>query len=89
MRWHPTDVTLLEYAAGVLSECPRAVLAAHLSVCVRCRAIVAAGEAMGGVLLEEIPPALLSPTLRRRVSAWRNGGPQTNKTAGLDVGSRT
>ena len=70
MRQHPDDVTLLEYAAGALKDRMPATILDHLRNCGRCNALVAIGEALGGALLEAIPPARLSPRLHKHVQTW-------------------
>jgi putative transcriptional regulator len=57
IRHHPAEATLLAYAAGTLPEALGIVLATHLGSCATCRAAVAAAEAVGGALLEALPPA--------------------------------
>lgn len=54
---HPSDVTLLAFAAGTLTEGQRAAVAAHVAGCARCRAYVNAMEHVGGAVLENLPPA--------------------------------
>jgi putative transcriptional regulator len=54
---HPSEETLLRHAAGTLAAGPSLVVAAHLSGCAQCRAAVRLGEAIGGVLLADSPPA--------------------------------
>jgi len=61
IRHHATDETLLRYAAGQLPAGPARVIAVHLSGCPACRARVAAFEAVGGALLQQIDPAPMSP----------------------------
>jgi putative transcriptional regulator len=43
-KHHPSDATLLTYAAGSLGEGLSLVVASHLAFCDECRAAVAAGE---------------------------------------------
>jgi putative transcriptional regulator len=57
---HPSDVSLLAYAAGTLPEALAIVVATHVGRCACCRRTLAACEAVGGVLLDELPPASLS-----------------------------
>ncbi|MGH6971794.1 MAG: ChrR family anti-sigma-E factor, partial [Caulobacteraceae bacterium] len=45
------------------------VLSAHLGACAACRAQVRLAEAVGGVLLEELPPAELAPDALERALA--------------------
>ncbi|MEM7223206.1 MAG: ChrR family anti-sigma-E factor [Pseudomonadota bacterium] len=58
-RHHPSDAQLLGYANGELAEPLALLVATHLALCPRCRAEVARLEALGGLLLEELPPAQL------------------------------
>ena len=57
IRHHPTDDLLLSLATGRLPTVQRLVLDAHLELCATCRARMAALDALGGVLLEELPVA--------------------------------
>lgn len=57
---HPSDETLLRHAAGTLSAGPALVVAVHLEGCAGCRSRLAAFEAVGGVLLQDLPPAGLA-----------------------------
>jgi putative transcriptional regulator len=66
---HPGEATLLAYAAGGLGEGLSLVVASHLSFCPECRANVAAGEAVGGSLLDELAPAELDRGARDRMLA--------------------
>ncbi len=59
---HPTDETLLRYAAGTLAAGPAIVIAAHLTVCPLCRNRLKAFEALGGAVLDETQPTALTPT---------------------------
>lgn len=61
IRHHATDETLLRYAAGQLPAAPARVITVHLSGCPTCRARVAAFEAVGGALLEEMEPVAMAP----------------------------
>ena len=62
MRHHPDDALLLSYASGAAEEAVALVIATHLALCARCRDAVAVMEAVGGNLLEELPPVPLAPT---------------------------
>ncbi|HXV22980.1 MAG TPA: ChrR family anti-sigma-E factor [Alphaproteobacteria bacterium] len=66
---HPSDATLLAYAAGQLSEGLSLVVATHLAWCAGCRESVDVAEVAGGVLLSqgssaECGEALLAKTLQ-------------------------
>jgi putative transcriptional regulator len=60
IRHHPAPETLLAHAAGTLQAGHGVVVAAHLQGCAQCRAELAALEAAGGALLEELPPETLA-----------------------------
>ncbi|QIB33550.1 ChrR family anti-sigma-E factor [Ancylobacter pratisalsi] len=60
-RHHATDETLMRLAAGQLPAGPALVVATHLATCPVCRARLAAFEAVGGALLEEIEPEAMPP----------------------------
>jgi putative transcriptional regulator len=66
---HPSEHLLLDYARGALAGGPAAVVAAHLGACPACRAVVRLGEAVGGELLEDAPPAALAPDALERALA--------------------
>ena len=68
-RHHPSEATILAYAAGALHEGLSLVVASHLAFCPDCRGAVAGGEAIGGNLLDELPPAALADGARDRVLA--------------------
>ena len=59
---HPTDETLMRYAAGTLAPAPAIVVRAHLASCPACRARVGEYEALGGALLEETEATQMSAT---------------------------
>jgi putative transcriptional regulator len=66
---HPSDDTLMAYAAGTLSAGPRLVLSVHLSTCGHCRDAVRAFEAVGGALLDTAPPAAMADDALERLLA--------------------
>lgn len=77
-RFHASDDLLLEYAAGSLSEPAALLVATHLALCPECRRKVWEYEAVGGALLQELPPAALQPdALERALSAIDLAGPDT------------
>jgi putative transcriptional regulator len=91
---HPEQDLLLAYAGGATDEATGLILATHLAFCADCRATVALAERVGGVLLNELPPAPLAddalaaalarlndarePMLRRTPS--RDGTPEPLRT---------
>ena len=56
-RHHPSEERLLSYAAGTGTPGANLVVAAHVGACQQCRDTVALGEAVGGALLNALPPA--------------------------------
>ncbi len=52
---HPDSTTLLSYAAATIAEPLAAVVAAHLSMCPRCRAEVADLELLGAAIMLSAP----------------------------------
>lgn len=64
---HPSDLTLAEYAADRLDEGSSIVVRAHLEGCSKCRRLVATFEAVGGVLLSDLPPTPMEPTSLAKV----------------------
>ncbi len=58
-RHHPSETTLLAYAAGSLPAAHAQVLAVHLATCPICAADVGALERAAGSLLRDLPPASL------------------------------
>lgn len=68
-RHHPKNETLAEFAAGTLDEGRSLVVAAHLAMCAECRGVVAAFEAVGGQMLDEIEPVAMSEGAAARALA--------------------
>lgn len=66
---HLDDALLFDYATGALGEAMALVVATHAALCETCRGKVAAAEAAGGALLEEIEPAALAPDALERILA--------------------
>jgi putative transcriptional regulator len=58
---HPSEATLIAYAAGQLDEPAALVVATHLALCPHCTRQVRLAEAVGGALLEELPEAEMAP----------------------------
>ncbi|KIL97276.1 hypothetical protein CCC_00337 [Paramagnetospirillum magnetotacticum MS-1] len=54
---HPSDELLVAYGAGSLDEAASLLVATHLALCPRCRAEVGRIEAMGGAVIETLPPS--------------------------------
>lgn len=61
IQHHPSKATLLAHAVGVLGPAYDLVVAAHLALCPDCRAKAEAEMALGGELLDALPPTPLAP----------------------------
>lgn len=61
---HPSDGLLVSYGAGGLDEGLSLAVATHLALCPACREAVGEAEAVGGALLEALPPATLCERMR-------------------------
>lgn len=68
-RYHPSDATLLSYAAGALGEGLSVVVASHLAYCAECNGAVASAEIIGGSLLDALAPETLTEGARERALA--------------------
>jgi putative transcriptional regulator len=73
---HPESDMLLAYAAGATDAPTSLILATHLTFCPACRAAVALGEQMGGMLLAGLAPAPLAEGALARTLA-RLEAPET------------
>jgi putative transcriptional regulator len=69
LNHHPSDETLLAYAAETLAPGARVVAAVHVGCCVRCRTRVSQFEALGGVVVDQLEPSSLSDGALERVMA--------------------
>ncbi len=56
-QFHPPESLLIDYAAGTLPEAISLLIATHLTYCPDCRKEVQALEAVGGAMLDSLPPA--------------------------------
>ena len=61
IRHHPDDALLTALAADRLAPGPAVVAAAHVERCAHCRARLRDLDVLGGALLEDAEPAVLSP----------------------------
>lgn len=69
VRHHPSGETLHAHAVGALWTAAGPVVAAHVERCPACRAQAALAEAVGGSLLDGLPPSPLAPDALRRTMA--------------------
>ncbi|MGE3363597.1 MAG: ChrR family anti-sigma-E factor [Rhizobiaceae bacterium] len=59
IKHHPSEETLLRFATGTLGAGPALVVSVHLDRCDHCRQRLTSLEAVGGEILEKMPPASL------------------------------
>jgi putative transcriptional regulator len=85
IRHHPSDATLIAYAAGSLPVLHAQVMAVHLSACPHCRSELRRLEAIGGALLEELPPASLRPDALSRTLGRLDEAPLGPESAAVPV----
>jgi len=57
---HLDEATIVSYASGTLSESLLPVVASHVTRCAECGKSVRRAEAIGGAVLEAVPPEQLS-----------------------------
>jgi putative transcriptional regulator len=69
IQHHPDDALLLAYASGAADEAVSLIIATHMSYCSLCRLRSRKLEAIGGALLEDLPPAALARDARESVMA--------------------
>lgn len=69
IRHHVPEPLLVAYAAGSLGHAFALVVAAHVSLCVDCRARLAAVEAAGGVVLDGLEGAAVSQGVKAALMA--------------------
>jgi putative transcriptional regulator len=60
IQHHPTEELLAGFAAGRLNQAEHVVIAAHVSMCARCRRFVVAFERLGGAAIEAAEPVQLA-----------------------------
>ena len=87
IRHHLSEELLLDYSSGALSEAWSIAVAAHLSMCSRCRASHAKLEEIGGSLLtdstlEELSDDIFSNVLERLDEVGASVGNEIRKNAG-------
>jgi putative transcriptional regulator len=71
---HPSDETLQRYACGELRPGLALLMRVHLAGCPSCRAALRLFEAVGGALLDDLPPAEISPALLEMIFARIDSG---------------
>ncbi|MGU3493461.1 ChrR family anti-sigma-E factor [Xanthobacteraceae bacterium A53D] len=81
IRHHPSDETLVAYAAGTLSAGPAVVAESHIGQCSICRERLAVFRAAGGAMLDGLPPTDMEMDALVRAQA-RIGLPRSPPPAG-------
>jgi putative transcriptional regulator len=81
IRHHPSDTTLLRAAAGFLPEPHRRVLAVHLATCSACSGRLRELQAVGGGLMDMLPPAKLADDALARTLARLDEAPPPGQRA--------
>lgn len=77
---HPGDETLLQLGSGTLEAGAALVVSVHVHVCDTCRQRLAGFEALGGAMLENMPPGSLVADSFGRTLERLNAGPTTPRT---------
>lgn len=90
IKHHPSDELLFDYAAGNLGEGWSLAIATHLALCPACRRTVADLEAVGGALLEAVPPTTVASSVVKDFDALMmkvfEEGSTTDKSTHADRG---
>ena len=89
IRSHPSEATLLAYAAGTLSTGASLAVAVHLQFCKACREPISAWEGVAGTLLDSMPESEMSDdALARTLARARSGGtsPQAAPVEKVEIG---
>ena len=85
-RHHPSEPTLLAHATGRLELAASLVVEAHLGVCPECCRSVSVMEALGGLLLDDLPPTPLAPGALERATARLGEAPPERRTQAPPTG---
>ncbi|MCD6075740.1 MAG: transcriptional regulator [Rhodospirillales bacterium] len=64
---HPNDEIVMRYAAGTLSEGVSLVIGVHMKMCDTCRAHAETFETLGGLVLDTLEPAPMTPDAYAKV----------------------
>ena len=76
IRHHPPEDRLAAYAAGAPGAADALLVASHLVLCPDCRARVADYEALGGMMLEELPAEAMADGSLERALAQIQPAPE-------------
>lgn len=78
---HVPDAMLAAFAAGALPYPYAMLAAAHVSLCDECRARLEAHRALGGLVLDDLPPTPVSAAARARALAALDPAPPPQPVA--------
>lgn len=76
IQHHPDDDLLLAHTAGRLALGPAVLVATHLEGCAQCRERARLLEAVGGALIDDLPPETLAPEALARTLAAIDAPPK-------------
>ena len=84
IRSHPSEATLLAYAAGTLSTGFSLAVAAHLQFCKECRKPIATWEGVAGTLLDAMPESEMAEDAFARTMARVQVGESTPRAVPIE-----
>ncbi|MET3998426.1 ChrR family anti-sigma-E factor [Marinobacterium sp. MBR-109] len=84
---HFDDATLMAYSAGTLPQGMALLVACHLHWCPHCRERMHATDAVGGALLEQLPPSSLKADAFEQLLARLDEPEQELSTSAPEAGS--
>ncbi len=83
IRHHLSESLLMAYSAGQLPEAFNLIVATHVSMCDECRARLAAFDAVGGALIEDIAEISMGEAALEAALARLDGLPQATRSVPL------
>lgn len=86
IKHHLEEDTLLAYAAGNLPEAFNLVVAAHISLCDSCRAVVESYDTLGGALIEDADTAQMQQDSLARTLAQLDETPVERPAPTVETG---
>lgn len=89
INYHPSDDTLARLASGTLEAGPALVVQTHISTCPQCKAGVLRFEAVGGALLEDLPPEPMRGDAFQIALALIENPPEPRGTAARPASQRS
>lgn len=89
IQHHPSEETLLRFAAGTLPAGPSLVVSSHLEICSACHSRVADLEAVGGSILADVAPTSLASGALDRILTRVKADQGASENAAPRAGPRT